>query len=210
MRLNLKDSFVTGGNVKPGAFISTVIASGNSDIRESTDKDIAVFWGGANNVCNNNTSEGLKHIINFVQTNRHTNIILTSVPHRYDLPEWSCVNREVQTFKRKLTKLMKPFEHVSVVKLGLGRESCTRHGQHLNNRGKEKAALKIAQVVTTILHEQRNEPISLHWKNDLEEMKSQALREGRTKIKNIKTTVFDKEVAIPNAATHGESAEDIK
>jgi hypothetical protein len=80
----------------------------------------------------------------------------------------------------------------------------------LNNRGKEKAALEIAQAVTTILQEQRNEPISLHWKNDLEDMKSQALREDRTKIKNIKTTVLDKELATPNVATHGESAEDIK
>jgi hypothetical protein len=69
-------------------------------------------------------------------------------------------------------KLMKPFEHVGVVKLDLESESYTRHGQHLINGEKEKATLKIARAVSTILQEQRNEPISLHWKNDLEETKS--------------------------------------
>jgi hypothetical protein len=85
-----------------------------TDISESTDKDITVFRGGANDVSNNNIQEGLKH---FVQTHRHTNIILVSVPHRYDLPDWSRVNIEVETFSRKLMKLVKPFQHVKVVEV---------------------------------------------------------------------------------------------
>ena len=32
------------------------------------------------------------------------------VPHRHDLPEWSCVNSEVTAFNRKLVKLMKPYK----------------------------------------------------------------------------------------------------
>jgi hypothetical protein len=35
-------------------------------ISESTDKDIAIFGGGANDVSNNNVQEGLKYIVNFV------------------------------------------------------------------------------------------------------------------------------------------------
>jgi hypothetical protein len=39
-----------------------------TDIGESTNKAITVFWGGANDVSNNNAQEGSKHIVNFVQT----------------------------------------------------------------------------------------------------------------------------------------------
>jgi hypothetical protein len=42
------------------------------------------------------------------------NMILVSVPHRYDLSDWSCVDCEVKTFNRKLENLMKPYKHVSV------------------------------------------------------------------------------------------------
>jgi hypothetical protein len=77
--------------------------------------------------------------------------MLVSIPHRYDLPDWSCVNYEVEAFNRKLMKLVKPFKHVKVVKVDLGREFYTNHGQHMTNMGKGKVAVKIAQAVTTIL-----------------------------------------------------------
>jgi hypothetical protein len=105
MKQNLSDRYKTNGVVKPGATMNTLMVSGKSEIRELTDKDKIVFWGGANDVSTNNTQEGLKYIVNFVQTNEHTNIILVSVPHRYDLPDWSCVNSEVGTFNRELMKL---------------------------------------------------------------------------------------------------------
>jgi hypothetical protein len=44
--------------VKCEANINTLIASVKTDISESTDKDITVIWGGANDVSNNNTQEG--------------------------------------------------------------------------------------------------------------------------------------------------------
>jgi hypothetical protein len=69
------------------------------------------FWGGGytNYVSKNNSPGGLKQIVNFVKINSHTNIILVSVPHGYDLTDWSCVNSEVNTFNRELVKLMKHF-----------------------------------------------------------------------------------------------------
>jgi hypothetical protein len=36
-------------------------------------------------VSKNNSEIGLNHIINFVKDNGHTNLILLSVPHGYDL-----------------------------------------------------------------------------------------------------------------------------
>jgi hypothetical protein len=127
---NLSERYKTSCVMKPGATTNTLIVSGKSEVKELTDKDINVFWGGANDVSTNNTQEGLKHIVNFTQMNKHTNIILVSVPHRYDLPDWSCVNTEVGTFNRKLMKLMRPFKHVKVVQVDLEREFYTKHSQH--------------------------------------------------------------------------------
>jgi hypothetical protein len=50
---------------------TTLIASVKTDISESTAKDITVFWRGVNDV-SNNTQEGLKDIVNFIQIDIQT------------------------------------------------------------------------------------------------------------------------------------------
>jgi hypothetical protein len=60
----------------------------------------------------------------------------------------------------------KPFKHVTVVKVYHKRIFCTERGLHMKDLGKEKIALKIAVVVTTSLQNQREEPVSLHWKTE--------------------------------------------
>jgi len=89
-----------------------------------------------------------------------------SVP-RHDLSEWSCVNSKVKAFNRKLVKLMKPYKHVTLVKVDLDWKFFTRQGLHMNNLGKEKIALKMANVVTKTFLKQE-EIISLCWKNEYE------------------------------------------
>jgi hypothetical protein len=93
-----------------------------------------------------------KHNIytNVIEINSHTNIISVSVPHQYDLSDWSCVNSEVNTFNRKLVKLVKPLNHVILVKVHLKRKFFAEQSLHMNNVGKEKIALKIADVVTSL------------------------------------------------------------
>jgi hypothetical protein len=81
MKYNFNDKYKISGVVKPGTNINTLIASAKSDIEELTYKDVTIFWGGANDVSNKNSQEQLKHIVNFIQTNRHTNIILVTVPY---------------------------------------------------------------------------------------------------------------------------------
>ena len=147
--------------MKLGANIGTLTFSVPKDIKNLTNKDITVFWGGENDDSKNNSLEGLEHIVKFVKMNNHTNIILLSVPHRHDLSDWSCANSEVRAFNRKLEKLMKPYKHIMVVKAELDRKFFTRHGMHMNNLGRERIALKTANAVTIILQKQMEDPISL-------------------------------------------------
>jgi len=74
---------------------------------------------------------------------------------------------------------MKPHKHVLVVRAELDRKSFTRQGMHMNNSGKDKIALKIANVVTKIFLKQE-EIISLHWKNEYEDSVSDSSNEGNT------------------------------
>ena len=95
----------------------------------------------------------------FALQNIHTNIIAIT-PHRYDLPGFSCVNKETQVFIRKLCKLLKDMHHVSVVDTNLTRDKFTHHGLHMNSSGKERIAKTIGQTITT-LSISGNLPISL-------------------------------------------------
>jgi len=81
MKHNLNGNYRSGGFVRPEANIDTLTSSMTEYIKHLTNNDTIVFWGGTNDVSNNNSQDGLKHIANFVKMNSHTNIILMSVPH---------------------------------------------------------------------------------------------------------------------------------
>jgi hypothetical protein len=86
------------------------------------------------------------------------------VPPHHDLPEWSCVNIEINVFNRELVKLMKLYKHVSIVTVDTDRKFYTRHGLHMKNLGKEKIASEVSTIFKNIF-QKRNVKISLFWKN---------------------------------------------
>ena len=59
---------------------------------------------------------------------------------------------------------MEPFKHVTAVRLDLNMKLFTRQGSHMNNLGKERIAVKIANAFTTVFQKQTEEPISQYWK----------------------------------------------
>jgi lysophospholipase L1-like esterase len=158
---SLTDDFQVIGYVKPGAAIVTLISSAKRDIANLNKNDVIVFCGGARDISNNNTQNGLRHLMNFVKETKHTNIILISVPHRHDLLYWSCVNKEVETFNRKLIKLIKPLEHVMMANSESNRNYFTSHGMHLNNKGKEQVVREVSKVITSMFLEQIGNSIVL-------------------------------------------------
>jgi hypothetical protein len=72
--------------------------------------DIVIVCAGTNNISKNNAKEGIKNIVNFVKKPRHTNIIIMEAPHRHDLVDWSCVNKEIELFNRLLAKRLKLYK----------------------------------------------------------------------------------------------------
>ena len=60
-----------------------------------------------------------------------------NAPHRFDLEERSCVNREVEVFNRKLNKIMKQYNHIKIISMSEERGHYTKHGLHMNKSGKK-------------------------------------------------------------------------
>jgi hypothetical protein len=102
-----------------------------------TKNDVVIFCGGANDVAKNNSITALRHIRNCINSNSRTNIILISVPHRYDLMQSTCVNNEIRSFNRKLMKTVRAFKHTSFLEMTSDRNHFTKHDLHLNGLGKE-------------------------------------------------------------------------
>jgi len=142
--------------VKPGAGTDILVNSANSDIMSLSKSDVLIFCGGANDVRKNISIKVLQHVMNLIKSNNHTNIILVTVPRRYDLMQSSCVNSEIKSFNRK-PKMVKVYQHLSVLQMNNDRKLFTIHGLHLNGQGKEVLS-KLTVSHTHSLLEQNKSP----------------------------------------------------
>jgi hypothetical protein len=128
---------------------------------------VRVVWGGTKDVGKSETKQGIDRIQRFVETNKHTNIILMEVPHRHDLIQESCVNKEVKKYNSKIRKHMKVHENAEVLQVNLYRSGFTKHGQHMNTIGKELMVKRIVEAIKRTLKMCKKKPISMKWKEDL-------------------------------------------
>ena len=75
--------------------------------------------------------------------------------HVDDLDPKSCVNDEVKVYNRKLKKHLKAFDNVCVLEVDTSRDLVSRHGLHMNPKGKEHMAKKIAMEIQGVLNEKK-------------------------------------------------------
>ena len=88
-----------------------------------------------------------------------TNILVLELPDRYDLNTNSCINREGNVFKRKLSNYMKAL----TVEVNYSRNHYTIHGFHLNNREKELAARQLHATINQIFTVVPSTSIPMDW-----------------------------------------------
>jgi len=134
----------------PGSRLDNITGVAHSEVSRLSRKDFLVIWGGTSDIGKNESDIGLRCMRELAIHSKHTNIIAVTPSHRYDLPDFSCVNKETQVFNRKLYKLLKDMHHVSVVDTDLTRDKFTQHGLHLNSTGKELIAKTVGQTITII------------------------------------------------------------
>ena len=98
-------SFEVTGTVIPGARNEAITHLANKEITTLRKDYVVVVWGGTKDISKNESNIGLKHIKKFALNLKHTNVIVMTAPHRYDLHTSSCINKETQMYNRKLQKL---------------------------------------------------------------------------------------------------------
>lgn len=151
------------GKVIPGAPTSVILQKCN-DLQMLTNEDYAVIWAGANDVAKNEANLALHSLQKALSTLHNTNVIVVGVPHRHDLPVWSCVNKEIESTNRKLSKIVKGFFNAGFINTPSNKDLYTAHGLHLNATGKEIIATRIHESVETD-SEVYKTPIALTWKD---------------------------------------------
>ena len=93
-RYHLPNSFEVSSYIKPRVSNDILIKAASTKIINLTKKDVVMFWGGSNDMAKNNSKTSLNNFLHFVKNNSHTNIILITVPHRFDLLDLPYVNNE--------------------------------------------------------------------------------------------------------------------
>jgi hypothetical protein len=80
----------------------------------------------------------------------------------------------------------------------------------VNNVGKQKIALNLANAVTTTLQKQVEEPISLHWKIEYDDGVSYASSDDNIIIQDeLKVATSDNEETISKVADQEESVNEV-
>jgi hypothetical protein len=161
----IPSNFEVSGYVKTGAWSSILKNTASVEVRNLTKKDFVIIWYGSNDVSSNNTSSGVRNILQLVMNNSHMNIIVVNVPYRYDILESSYVNGEVALFNRKLEKYLKLFNWVTLLTTDCSRSNFTKHGMHLNNLRKSNASKQIVKCILETMKEVPKALITLDWKS---------------------------------------------
>ena len=130
-----------------------------------------------------------QNITNFLMHNNHTNILLMSIPFRFDLTNFNEVNNKILALNNKLEKLVRILPHVRFIYLNKDRNLYTRHGLHHNKLGKTLFSLKLAECILTTFAPSNSAPIPLDWYDDRTHCDSTQITLNRTSIRNKKTPI---------------------
>jgi len=79
----------------------------------------------------------------------------------------SCVNNEIRSFNRKLTKSARAYQYASILEMSSNRKLFTNHGLHLNGLGKEVLSKQIVSHIYAMLDQKKDPLIILSWSSDL-------------------------------------------
>ena len=160
---NLTKDFGVSSLVKPGAQMSVITDTVVETVKSLKCDDVLVIWAGSNDISKNNTNAALIKVKELIKRITETNIVLIHAPHRYDLIPQSCVNLEVMKFNRQLMRIAKLHPNVHLLEVSADRNYFTKHGMHLNSKGKELYSQHLAKIVKNILRKEQAIPIVIPW-----------------------------------------------
>jgi DNA polymerase III delta prime subunit len=118
---------------------------------ETSQRNVVIICSCTRDVAKNEAKDCLRNLSEFAKLTANTNMIVMCVPHHFDLQPSSYINKEVETFNRKLQKTMKTFSHMHVCSISTKTDHFTSHGLHLNSQRKNWIINKWSSIITPIV-----------------------------------------------------------
>jgi hypothetical protein len=129
--------------------------------------DCTVLLLGSNDVACNEAQTLLRRLKKYLAKNFHSDILLCTVPSRYDLSMQSIVNKEIMKTNCKIKNLCKVFKNVRVLDISnLGRKFHTVNGHHFNAAGKRYISERLIEIIRNDVVNKikiRKDKIQLSW-----------------------------------------------
>ncbi|PNF35696.1 hypothetical protein B7P43_G17400 [Cryptotermes secundus] len=157
----LLDAFDVLGYTKPNFNIQTLLSTENQEIAHLTNKYVLVLIGGSNNINDNTSASEQLHIFQFINRNMQTNIVLLTIPYRYDQTGNAYINEKIMEVNRKTGKCTRFNKDVTILETPKDRDYYTRHVYHLNGLGKEIICKLLASVIDRLFQPTEVIPITL-------------------------------------------------
>jgi hypothetical protein len=162
---SLGNSFKITGITKPNADIKGIASPSHLSPTNLSKYDTFIFLGGTCDISRNEAKKGLTALKEFIKRASNRSVILLGIPPRYDLPATSCIHTEVQLFNKRIRCLSLTYSHVKFVNTLTKRVHHTRHGLHLNTKGKLWISDNLAKVISDHYSiPSTTAPITLKWK----------------------------------------------
>ena len=160
--INQSNSKITS-TIKPGAIFADISKEVPHECKGMGLNDLVVFLAGTNDIAKNQAKGFLQDLRKQLQMLLCTNVLIFTIPHRFDLPPWSSVNKEVERVNKEIYRLAKHLKNVYLVDLNhIGRRFYTNHGFHLNNIGKRYVSTEILKVAQKIDADMNRRVIEMH------------------------------------------------
>ena len=152
LQLNLGKDYAVSSFIKPGAQMKDITTTAKEERKSLKSEDLLVILGGSNNISKNNMREATSNVSDLVKGSIDTNIVLINAPHRHDLIPESCVNKEVWNYNRLMRKVAKLNTNVQFLEVDLDRSHFTRHGMHMDSKGKDILSQQLAKQIDQIFN----------------------------------------------------------
>ncbi|XP_063239546.1 uncharacterized protein LOC134540629 [Bacillus rossius redtenbacheri] len=136
------------GMVKPSGCFAEVTKHATENSRNLTNEDLVVLSAGGNDVYKNEASAAVIKLKHLLLNLCNTRVAVCNIPRRHDLNEESVINREIEITNKRLQNFRSKFQSVCVIDVfNLPRDCFTKHGLHINLKGKVHVAKQIVSVL---------------------------------------------------------------
>lgn len=151
--------------VKPGACLQEVLKSHTNNVSQN---QCMILLGGSNDVYKNELKAANRVLRETLTRLSDKKAIVVGIPHRHDLIESSCVNREIHKANRTFSKICKSSSNAYFLSIDdLERKNFTTHGMHLNKSGKSLLSQRINILVQGVFFKgERGETVALPYVNE--------------------------------------------